>query len=67
MKIYVIKPVMFTYKVGLESAVVLAESKSEALELLREKKPELKDVDLMVDSVVDVYDSKVISTHYNWG
>ena len=67
MKIYVIKPLMFTYRVGLESAVVLAESKSEALELLREKKPELKDVDLMVDSVVDVYDSKVISTHYNWG
>ena len=67
MNIYVIKPVMFTYKVGLESAVVLAESKSEALELLREKKPELKDVDLMVDTVVDVYDSKVVSTHYNWG
>lgn len=67
MNIYVIKPTMFTYKVGLESAVVLAESKSEALELLRETKPELKDVDLMVDMVVDVYDSKVVSTHYNWG
>ena len=67
MNIYVIKPTIFTYKVGLESAVVLAESKSEALELLREKKPELKDVDLMVDRVVDVYDSKVVGTHYNWG
>lgn len=67
MNIYVIKPTMFTYKVGLESAVVLAESKSEALELLREEKPELKDVDLLVDRVVDVYDSKVVSTHYNWG
>ena len=67
MKIYVVKPLIFTYKVGLESAVVLAESKPEALELLREKKPELKDVDLIVDSVVDVYDSKVVSTYYNWG
>lgn len=67
MKIYVVKPAMFTYKVGLESAVVLAESKSEALKLLIEKKPELKDVDLVVTETISTYDAKVVSTHWDWG
>ena len=67
MKIYVVKPAIFTYKVGFKSAVVLAESKTEALELLKTEKPELKDVDLMVAETISTYDAGVVSTHWDWG
>lgn len=67
MYIYIIKPVMFTFEVGFDSAVVLAESKTEALELLKTKRPELKDVDLVVTETISTYDAKVVSTHYDWG
>ena len=67
MYIYIIKPAMFTYKVGLDSAIVLAGSKTEALELLKTKKPELKNVDLVVTETISTYDARVVSTHWDWG
>ena len=67
MYIYIIKPVMFTFEVGFESAVVLAESKIEALELLKTERPELKDVDLVVAETISTYDARVLSTEWDWG